>query len=73
VWALRTLPCLQREIGGSVWLLLLSFYGIYYGAYLYLVYKILQSLPGTSIWQLISTCAHLNWSCLTVCSNCAAC
>lgn len=37
---------LQREIGGRLWLLLLSFYGIYYAAYLYLVYKILQSLPG---------------------------
>jgi hypothetical protein len=36
----------QREIGGRLWLLLLSFYGVYYGAYLYLVYKILQSLPG---------------------------
>lgn len=49
-----TCPCsssnpssgLQREIGGRLWLLLLSFYGVYYGAYLYLVYKILQSLPG---------------------------
>jgi hypothetical protein len=37
---------LQREIGGSLWLLLLTFYSIYYGAYMYLVYKILQSLPG---------------------------
>jgi hypothetical protein len=42
----RTLDGLQREIGGRLWLLLLSFYGVYYAAYLYLVYKILQSLPG---------------------------
>ena len=42
---------LQREIGGRLWLLLLSFYGLYYGAYLYLVYKILQSLPGMLAWR----------------------
>ena len=41
-----TISGLQREIGGRLWLLLLSFYGVYYAAYLYLVYKILQSLPG---------------------------
>ena len=43
---MQILHGLQREIGGRLWLLLLSFYSIYYAAYLYLVYKILQSLPG---------------------------